>query len=109
FGRARITWPRLPLSLPDRTITLSFLCIFISQHLRSERDYAHEALVSQLSSYWPKYARPAGLHLVIDEHSSVLVETDITTIGPALFFPGPDDDTLHDVALFHVRPGDRVL
>ena len=57
----------------------------------------------------PNIARPAGLHLVIDQHSSVLVETDIAAVRPALLFPGPHDDAFDDVALFHVRPGDGVL
>ena len=63
----------------------------------------------QLPAYWSEYARPARLQLVIDEYGGVLVETDIAAVGPTLFFPGPDDDTLHHVALFHVGTGDGVL
>src|SRR5690349_5420758 len=59
-GRARLTSPSLPLSLPVRTTTRSPFLIFMSEHLRGQRDDAHEALVAQLPPDGPEDAGAAG-------------------------------------------------
>src|SRR3954449_11782867 len=61
FERARstrMTLPVLPFSLPEMTTTSSSVRIFISgssdeplEHLRGERDDAHEAAVAQLARH----------------------------------------------------------
>src|SRR3984957_11173746 len=81
----------------------------MSEHLRGERDDAHEALVAQLAADGPEDAGPAGLLLVIDENGGVLVEADVAPVGTPLLLLGPHDDALDDVALLHGGTGDGVL
>src|SRR6186997_1754636 len=78
----RVTSPSLPMSLPDSTTTRSPRRIFIfgvviSEHLRGERDDAHEAPVTQLTADRAEDARAAGLVLLVDQHRRVLVEADV--------------------------------
>src|SRR3954465_11468473 len=88
-GITREIVPVLPTSLPARTNTSSPLRSFIvpssSQHLGRERHDAHELAIAQLAADGAEDACAAGLHLVVDEHRSVLVEPDVAPIRPALF------------------------
>src|SRR4051812_14088733 len=86
-----------------------WVAVLPSQHLRCERDDAHEALVAQLPADGTEDAGPPGLLLVVDEHGRVLVEADVGAVRPPLLLLHPDDDALHDVALLHARARDRVL
>src|SRR5262249_16469572 len=51
-----------------------------SQDLRCQRDDSHEPLVAQLTANGPEDARAARLLGVVDEHSRVLVEADVTAV-----------------------------
>src|SRR4029453_4107767 len=120
-GRARLTSPSLPRSLPVSTTTRSPLRIFMlfflvpvplrfmSQHLRRQGDDAHEALLPQLAAHGPEGAGAPGLLLVVDEHGGVLVEADVRAVRPALLLLGADDDAAHDLALLDRGAGDGVL
>src|SRR6185437_16851589 len=68
FGRARITSPVLPRFFPESTCTRSPFLIRTSDHLRRERDDAHEALVAKLPADGAEDARPARLELLVDQH-----------------------------------------
>src|SRR4051812_4581313 len=65
-----------------------------SQHLRRERDDAHEALVAQLPADRSEDPGAAGLLLVVDEHGRVLVEADVGAVRPPLLLLHADDDAL---------------
>src|SRR6185312_6017475 len=94
-GKAAITRPLAPLSLPARTTTVSpfftfidggfflsvaFLTVAMSEHLRCQRDDPHEALVAKLPAHGAEDARPAGVAAVADDHRGVLVEADVGTV-----------------------------
>src|ERR1700677_3131746 len=81
----------------------------MSEHLRGERDDAHEALVAQLAADGPEDAGPARLLLVINENRGVLVEADVPAVRPPLLLLRPHDDALDDVALLDGGTGDGVL
>src|ERR1700729_2069749 len=81
----------------------------MSEHLRGERNDAHEALVAQLAADGPENASPARLLLVIDENGGVLVEADVATVRPPLLLLRSHDDALDDVALLDGGTGDGVL
>src|SRR5437870_9852300 len=73
----RCTSPRLPLSRPAMTITLSpFLILRMSEHLRGERDDFHEALGPQLARDRPENPRADGLELGVEEHRRIGVELE---------------------------------
>src|SRR6516225_3881882 len=113
-GRTRVISPCFPTSLPDRTRTWSpFLSrIFVrsmSEHLRGERHDPHEPPLPQLTTDGPEDAGPAGLHLLVDEHRGVLVETDVAAVGAASLLFGPHHDALDDFALLHGGAGHGVL
>src|SRR3954451_24111956 len=107
-----MTLPVRPLSLPDRTSTVSpFLMrsLAISEHLRCERDDPHEALVAQLTTDGAEDARAARLTVGAEDHRSVLVELDVRAVGTSALLDGAHDDRLDDLALFDVATGDGVL
>src|SRR5215218_9149654 len=108
-GITRVISPSRPMSLPERTRTRSPFLSFISDHLRRQRDDAHELAVAQLPADRAEDARAARLHLVVDEHSGVLVEADVAAVGAAALLLRADDDALHDVALLHRGARDGVL
>src|ERR687888_2079334 len=104
-----MTLPRAPLSLPAITWTVSPFLIFMSEHLRCQRDDLHELLVAQLAADRAEDAGAARLVVVLDEHRGVLVEPDVGAVRTALLLHRADDDGLHHVALLHAGTGDRVL
>src|ERR1051325_5405850 len=104
-----MTLPFAPLSLPAITWTVSPFLIFMSEHLRCQRDDLHELLVAQLAADRAEDAGTAGLVVVLDEHGGVLVEADVRAIRTATLLDGADDDGLDDVTLLHTCTGDRVL
>src|SRR6266508_1267895 len=95
-GSTEMTLPSRPLALPEITRTRSPFLMCISEHLRSERDDLHDALLAQLT---------VGLQ----DHRGVLVEPDVGAVRTPALLDGADDDGLHHVALLHTATGDRVL
>src|SRR5438067_2931475 len=104
-----MTLPLAPLSLPETTTTVSPFLIFMSEHLRSQRDDLHELTVAQLAADRAEDAGPARLVVVLDEHGGVLVEPDVGAVRAAPLFLGADDDGLDHVALLHSGGRDGVL
>src|SRR6266542_1605074 len=89
-GSTEMTLPSRPLALPAITRTTSpfLMCrelLAISEHLRSERDDLHEALLAQLPADRAEDTRATRLAVVLQDHRGVLVEADVGTVGtPAL-------------------------
>src|ERR1022692_1167897 len=106
-GMTRVISPCLPTSLPDRTSTRSpfFSRIFtrsvISKHLRGERHDPHEPAIPKLSSHRAEDAGPAWLHLVVNQHSCVLIKADVAAVSPPALLLGSHDDALDNFALLH--------
>src|SRR5215211_4938162 len=94
-----MTLPVLPLSLPAITITLSSVRIFISEHLRRERDDPHEAAVAQLARDGAEDARAARVVRGVEDHRGVLVERDVGPVLAAELLLRAHDDGLDDLAL----------
>src|SRR5215212_8101497 len=94
-----MTLPVLPFSLPEITTTSSLVRIFISEHLRRERDDPHEAAVAQLAGHGPEDARAARVVGGVEDHRGVLVEGDVgPVVAPELLLRA-HDDRLDDLAL----------
>src|SRR3954467_7334461 len=101
-----MTLPVLPFSLPEMTITSSSVRIFISgssdlhlEHLRGERDDAHEAAVAQLARHGAEDAGPARVVRRVDDHRGVLVEGDVGAVVAPELLLGAHDDRLDHLAL----------
>src|SRR5699024_7692527 len=110
--RTSSTRPVLPRSSrgPELRMTRSpFLIFAMSDHLRSQRDDLHEALVTQLPAHRAEDARATGLAVVLEDHGRVLVELDVGTVRASPLLDGTDDDSLDDVALLDVPARDRIL
>ena len=107
-GRASMTRPRLPRSLPVTIWTRSpFLTfIFVDTYRTSgARLTIFMKFFSRSSrATGPKMRVPRGLDWRIDEDGGVLVETDERAVVPAVGLLRPDDDRPHDLALL-----DRAL
>src|SRR6266542_2614716 len=113
-GSTEMTLPSRPLALPAITRTTSpfLMCrelLAISEHLRSERDDLHEALLAQLPADRAEDTRATRLAVVLQDHRGVLVEADVGTVGTPALLHRTDDHGLHHVALLHAAAGDRVL
>src|ERR1017187_657871 len=123
----RSTTPRLPLSLPLMTSTLSPLRISsgrrcprahpswismarclrstfvaISDHLRSQADDLHEVPLAQLARDRTEDARAARVVLWSDQHRGVLVEADVASVGALVLLGGAHHDGADHVALLHL-------
>src|SRR5699024_1725843 len=79
------------------------------QHLRSQRDDAHEPLVAQLTADGTEDARATRVIVVLDDDGGVLVELDVRAVRAAALLGGAHDDGLDYLALLDVRAGHRVL
>src|SRR5262245_50114168 len=105
LGRASITRPCLPRSLPLRMWTRSpFLILMvwaISEHLRRQGNDLHEVLLAQLARDRPEDAGAARVALVVDDHGGVLVERDRRAVLATVRLLRAHDDGLHDLALLH--------
>src|SRR3954447_8762719 len=104
-----ITEPVTPLSLPAMTLTWSpFLMLTelvlraISEHLRCERNDAHELLVAKLTAYGTKDARATRVAIRLKDDGGVLVELDVRTIRTTTLLDGAHDDSLDDFTLLDV-------
>src|SRR5215210_6768739 len=80
-----MTLPVTPRSLPLMTMTRSPFLIFIamSEHLRRQRDDAHEPLLTQLAADRAEDACAAGVAAVADQDGGVLVEPDVGAVRAA--------------------------
>src|SRR5690606_4258677 len=108
--RTSRTRPSLPRSRPAMTTTRSpFLTLAMSEHLRCQRDDLHELLVTQLAAHRAEDTRAARLAVVLEDHCGVLVELDVWAVRAAALLAGAHDDSLDDVTLLDVAPGDGVL
>src|SRR5689334_114627 len=104
LGSTRSTVPRLPLSSPEITWTVSPLATcrrirtgvvprtrraflytsgFMLQHLRRERDDLHVPLLAQLAGDGPEDAGGPRLTRIVDQHRGVLVEPDVGAVLPS--------------------------
>src|SRR5579864_36225 len=126
-GSTRSTTPRLPLSFPPMTSTLSPLrmssgrrcplaqpsrtsvarclrstLVAISDHLRREADDLHEVALAQLSSHRAEDARAAWVVLRCDEHRCVLVEADVASVRTLVLLGGAHHHRTNDVTLLHL-------
>src|SRR3954470_20213448 len=104
-----MTLPLAPLSLPAMTTTVSPFLIFMSEHLRCQRDDLHELLVAQLATDRPEDAGAARLVVRLDQHRGVLVEPDVAAVRTPPLLGGTDHDRLDDVALLDGGTRDRIL
>src|SRR5215212_5649307 len=114
-GKTRSTSPRLPLSRPLITTTLSPRLIFIfgivaaSQNLGGERDDLHEPAGAQFARHRAEDAGPDRLPLPADQHRRVAVEADCAAIGAPDLLGGAHDHGAVHVALFDAAARDRLL
>src|SRR5687768_2157814 len=123
LGNTRSTLPRLPLSSPEISCTVSPLVMcrrfrttgfrrtrlaflytsgFMLQHLRRERHDLHVALLAQLARDRAEDAGGPRLSGVVDQDRRVLVEADVGAVLAAGLLRRPDDDRLGHVALLHL-------
>src|SRR5919199_188839 len=111
FGMTLSTSPRLPLSLPEITTTVSprFILRPILEHLRGQRDYPRVALVPEFTGYRPEDARPARGAIIVDDDARVLTEADVRPIVPPRLLLAPHHDGPDDVALTHGATRRRLL
>src|SRR3546814_16170211 len=113
FGNALVTSPCLPLSMPDRTTTLSPFLIFaaamILQNLRRKRDDLHMLLRAQFADDRAEDTGSDRLGIGVDEDGRVGIEADSRPVGAVDVLRGTDDDGLVDVALLHAAARSRFL
>src|SRR4051794_28205107 len=123
----RRTRPRLPLSLPAMTSTVSLRLIlmpaintspalgdlsepesaFVGRGLRGakldnlwrERDDLEELLLSKLTSHRAKDTGSDRLHRIVNNDGGVLVEANVGSILAAILLAGTHDHGLDDLAL----------
>src|SRR3954462_9786582 len=101
--------PILARDDPDQIVTFDVHAWHL-QHLRSERDDLHEALLAQLARDRPEDAGAARvLRVGREDHDRVVVETDVRAVGTAALLGGAHDDGLHDLALLHGPARQGVL
>src|SRR3990170_2530375 len=112
LGSVRSTSPRMPLSRPLMTSTVSPFLIFTSalrragasQYFRRQRGDLGEPLVAQLARHRAEDARAPGVDPVgVQDDGGVVVEPDVRTVLAPVLLGRPDDDRFDHVALVH-RP-----
>src|SRR6476661_5123968 len=130
LGCTRSTAPRLPLSSPEITCTVSPLVTcrrirtgawwrtrlaflytsgFMLQHLRRERDDLHVPLLAQLAGDRPEDTGGPGLAVIGNEDRGVLIEPDVGAVLATGLLGRPHDNRLGHVALLHLARRDGVL
>src|SRR5665213_2285183 len=110
----RATSPRLPLSRPAMTTTLSpFLILPIGvlslQHFGRERHDLHEPLVAQFTRHGPEDARADRLELGVEQHGGVGVEADARAVAATHAMARAHDHGAVDLALLHAAARRRFL
>src|SRR5665811_77128 len=103
--------PSTPLSLPAMTRTWSPFLILsaISEHLRCERNNAHELLVAKFTADGAEDTGTARVTVGLQKHGCVLVETDVGTVRTTALLHRAYDDSLDDFTLLDVAARDSVL
>src|SRR5579862_9109749 len=107
----RTTSPRLPLSRPAMTTTLSPLLILCMkspalrccgawlQHFGRERHDLHEALGAQFTRHRPEDACADRLELRIEQYRCVGIKLDLGAIGTTHAMPRANNHSAVDLAL----------
>src|SRR5580698_10674726 len=110
FGITSATSPRRPLLTPLITTTVSPLRMraAISQHLGREGDDLHELAGPQFTHHRSENTRADRLHLLVDQHRRVAIETNGRTIGTAHRIRRAHDHRLMHVALLHLAARNRL-
>src|SRR5579862_114303 len=102
WGRASMTRPCLPRSLPESICTRSPFLTFIAgmwlEHLRGQADDLHEVLLAQLARDRAEDPRTARVALIVDQDGGILVEGDQRAVVTTERLLRPHDDRLHDLA-----------
>src|SRR5260221_8827463 len=107
--------PRLPLSRPAMTTTLSpFLILRMGslpslQDFRRERHDLHEPLVAQLARDGSEDARADRLELGGEQHGGVGIEADQRAVRATHALARAHDDRVVDLALLDTPARSRVL
>src|SRR6185312_15510559 len=81
----------------------------VLQHLRCQRDDAHEAFFAELPPNRAEDAGAAGLAIGLQDHRCVFVELDVRAVSAATLFGGPYNHGLDDFTLLDVAARDSVL
>src|SRR5690606_34410130 len=80
-----------------------------SDHLRGERDDAHELLLAQLPADRAEDTRATRVAVVLDQDGGVLIEADVGAVGAAALLGGAHHDSLDHVTLLDTGAGKGVL
>src|SRR5262245_54851990 len=113
-GSTFSTRPRLPLSFPVVTMTVSLRRIgvcrrAITENLWRQRNNLHEPPFAKLARHRTEHARTDRFVLIVDQHRSVAVEADVAAVAPPLLFARPHDHGLHHLALLDRAVGRGFL
>src|SRR6185503_6797641 len=95
-GNTRSTRPSFPLSRPVITFTWSLrlmstlFCMFslqtrLLQHFRCKRNDLQKFLLAQFARHRAENASSHGFARLIDQHSSVLVKTNVGPVAATMF------------------------
>src|SRR5262249_6589984 len=76
---------------------------------RRERNNFHEFLGPYFACYRSKYASTDRLLLIVDQHSRIVVESDVGSVRPSYLLCRAHHHGLHHFALFYFRIGNRFL
>src|SRR3990172_3952886 len=116
-GRVRRTSPRIPLSRPLMTSTVSPFLIFTSfpplrrlQDFRRQRNNLGEPSLAQLARHGPKDTRPLRVDPIgVQDDGGVVVETNVGAVLAAILLGDAHDHRLNDLALVDGAVGPRRL
>src|SRR5580700_1188501 len=79
------------------------------QHLGCQRNNLQKFLFTQLAGDRTEHASSYRLAGFIDQYRGILVEADIGSVAPPMFFAGTHDDRFYDFALLYLAVGRRFL
>ena len=106
-----VTLPRLPLSLPVKTIASSSRRILLPCFSTPHRYFwgqghdLHELIRTQFTSHRAEDTSTDRLMVVVQQHSRVAVETDDRTILTANAFSGANDHRIIHITFFTLPRG----
>src|SRR5438445_9728592 len=106
--RTRSTFPRVPLSSPAITSTVSSLRMYMSDHLGGEAEDLVE-LGPQFPGDGPEDARAPGVLVGVQKDQGVAVEPDVAAVLPPGRHTGPDDHSGNHVAGLHLSAREGLL
>src|SRR5690606_19847679 len=110
LGKGLLDLPRGTLVLTgDDDNLVALLDLHRLEHLRRQRNDAHELLVSQFTADRAENTGAPRVPTVLDEPGGVLIEADVGAVGPTAFLRGAHDNGFDDVALLDPRAGQGVL